>query len=91
MSGEFRPLPDALVAAYRAALGIVDGLMPDIAALEALDSLLDILAGPYRLTDGERKIRRACRERFGLYDPCGRVQARFVTELRLAQLLEAAA
>jgi hypothetical protein len=73
------------VAEYRDALGLIDGV-PDVAAMEALDDFLDLRAGPlFCLSDDERAVRRACRERFGSYDPSAAIQSRFVSEWRASQ------
>lgn len=61
---------------------------------ELAEQRLDAIAGPHALTDEERAIHRACRHRFGWYDPASPEQSQFIAGYKRAHaeslLLEAA-
>jgi hypothetical protein len=55
-----------------------------VAALaELFEARLDAIAGPWSLTDTERRIQQACRQRYGIYNPTNAHQACFIARLNV--------
>jgi hypothetical protein len=77
------PLSPLEVDAHRAALGLsADGQnLVDVGPIEEWTAFYDAKAGRYGLAEWERELQRACRRRFGIYDPGSPPQAHYVDDL----------
>lgn len=78
------PISDHAVAAYREALGLgpTGRTIVDMGQVERLDAFWDARAGRWALTPAEKRVMRACRLRFGRYEPTSTPQAEFIDGLR---------
>jgi hypothetical protein len=82
-------LSKSAVRSYRRALGINNRVSRvDPAVMERLDAFWDRMAGPNALTDDEKALMRACRRRFGWYEPTDHAQLPFIMAFRRRRLAQ---